>query len=82
MFLVVMLRGAPLIVQTALRDGPLLDLFSFCQYRLSTVKIDNCRGQVFQALMLSLVVVVIDERLDLLLKIAGQEVVLQQYPVL
>ena len=38
--------------------------------------------QIFQALMISLMIVVIDERLDLLFKVAKQEVILQLYPVL
>ena len=32
--------------------------------------------------MVSLMIVVIDERLDLCFKVAGQEVIFQQYPVL
>ena len=40
------------------------------------------RGQVFQAFMVSLMIVVIDERLDLLFKITRQKVILQQYAIL
>ena len=58
-------------VQPTLRDGPILDPFSFCQNRLPTSEVNIGRRQVFQALMVSLVIVVIDERLDLLFKIAG-----------
>ena len=57
-------------VQPTLRDGPFLDPFSFCQNRLPTSEVNIGRRQVFQALMVSLVIVVIDERLDLLFKVA------------
>ena len=69
MFLIVMLRGVPLVVQTTFRDCVLFDPFSFRQNRLTTPEANIRRGQVFQAFMVSLVVVVIDERLDLLFKI-------------
>ena len=38
--------------------------------------------QVLQALMVSLVIVVSDERFDLLLEIARQKIMLQQYAIL
>ena len=72
-----MLRGVPLVVQTTCRDGLSFDAFSLCQYRLSAAEINISWRQVFQALMVSLMVIVIDERLDLPFKIAGEEVVLQ-----
>ena len=70
MLLIVMLRGVPLLVQTTFRDGLSFDVFSLCQYRLSAAEVNISWRQVFQALMVSLVIIVIDERLDLLLKIA------------
>jgi hypothetical protein len=69
LFLIFSLRGVSLIVQPTLRDGPFLDPFSFCQNSLPTPEVDIGWRQVFQALMVPLVVVVIDERLDLLFKI-------------
>jgi hypothetical protein len=66
-----MLRGVSLIVQTTFRDGVSFDPFSFRQNRLPAPEVNISRGQVFQAFMVSLVVVVIDERLDLLFKITG-----------
>ena len=66
-----MLRGVSLIMQTPFRDGPFLDPFSFCQNRLSTSEVNIGRRQILQALVVSLVVVVIDERLDLFFKISG-----------
>ncbi len=42
-------------VQPTLRDGPILDPFSFCQNRLPTSEVNIGRRQVFQALMVSLV---------------------------
>jgi hypothetical protein len=58
-------------VQTTFRDGPFLDPCSFCQNRLSTPEVNIGRRQVFQAFMVSLVIVVIDEQLDLFFKITG-----------
>ena len=64
-----MLRGVPLVVQTTFRDGPFLDPFSFRQNRLPAPEVNIGRRQVVQAFVVSLVVVVIDEQLDLLFKI-------------
>ncbi len=35
-----MLRGVSLVVQTTFRDSPVLDAFSFCQYRLTAAEIN------------------------------------------
>ena len=63
-------------------DCFLFDAMSFLQNRLSPTEVDVRRGQVVQALMVALVVVVLDEAPDLRLEIARQVIVLQQYPVL
>ena len=60
-----MLGGVSLIVQTTFRDGLSFDPFSLGQYWLAASKVDVGRCQVFQAFMVSLMIVVIDERLDL-----------------
>ena len=49
---------------------------------MSASGVDVSRRKVFQALMIALMVVVADKRIDLRFKIAGQEVVLQQDAVL
>ena len=66
-----MLRGVSLIVQTTFRDGLSFDPFSFCEYGLPASEVNIGRRQVFQALMISPMIVVIDERLDLLFQIIG-----------
>ena len=65
-----MLRGVSLIVQTPFRDGSFLDPFSSCQYRLPTSEVDIGWREVFQAFVVSPMIVVVDERLDLYLEIA------------
>ena len=59
-----------LIVQTASRDSLSFDPFSFRQNRLPTPKVDIGRRKVFEAFMVSLMVVMINERLNLLFKVA------------
>jgi len=76
-----MLRGVSWIVRATSRDGPFLDPFSFRQNRLTASEVNIGWGQVFQALMVSLMIVVIDERLDRFFKITGEKVVLRRYPV-
>ena len=71
MRIIFILRGASLIVQTAFRDGLSFDPFSVGEYCLPVPKVDIGWGQVFQALMVALMVVVLDERLALLFKSAG-----------
>ena len=67
-----MLRGVSLIVQSTFRDGLSFDPVSLCQNRLPAPEVNVGWGQVFQALMVSLMIVVIDEGADLLFQIAGQ----------
>ena len=77
-----MLSGVPLMIQAAVLDGHLLDLFSHSDNCgvVSEVGIRGC--EVADTLVVAVVVVVIDEGADLVLKIAGQEVVFQQDAVL
>ena len=49
---------------------------------MTTAGIDVSGREVFQTLMIAPMVVVADERIDLCLKVAGQEVVFQQDAVL
>ena len=63
-------------------DGPSLDPFSLQQDGLAAPGVDICWGEVVQALVIALMVVVTDERIDLRFKVSGQEVVFQQDAVL
>ena len=58
-------------------DGLLFDPFSLSQDGLAAPEVDISRGEVLQALVVSSVVVVLDEGVDLLPEIAGQVVVFQ-----
>ena len=58
-------------MQTTLCDSAVLDPFSFCQYRLTTTEVHIGGREVVQAFMVSLVIVMFDERLDLLFEVAG-----------
>ena len=59
-------------------DGVSFDPFSLLQDGLTAPKVHVGWGEVLQALVVALMVVVIDEGVDLLPEIAGQVVVLQQ----
>ena len=63
-------------------DGLSFDPFSFQQDSLTPPKVDIGRDQILQALVITLVVVVGDEGLDLGLEVARQIVILQQDAVL
>ena len=66
------------MLQAALSDGLLFDLLPFSQNGSVAAEVDVGRCDVVQALVVSFVVVVFDEGLDLTFQIAGQVVVLQQ----
>ena len=63
-------------------DGLLFDPFSLSQNGLAAPEVDISRGEVLQALVVSMMIVMVDEPADLPLKITGQEVVFQQDAVL
>lgn len=63
-----------LVDQASLLDGLALDALAVEQDGVAAAEIDISRGQVAQALVAALVVVVLDESLDLRLKVAGQSV--------
>ncbi len=70
-----------------MKQAPFLDCLSFYPFSSlddggGSAEVGIGRCNVVYALMVTLVVVVFDERLDLRLQIAGQEVVLQQNTVL
>ena len=70
------------MLQAAILDCLFLDLFPFSENVFVTSEVDVCRSDVVQALVITVVVVVIDEGTDLLLQIAWQVVVFQENPVL
>ncbi len=70
------------MLQAALADCPFLDLLPFSQNGFVPAKVDIGGCDVVQALVVTLVVVVIDEGPDLAFKVAGQIVILQQNAVL
>lgn len=63
-------------------DGLLLDPFALFDDGCGPSGVGVGRRHVVQAFMVTLVVVVLDEGLDLSLEVAGQEAVLQQNTVL
>ena len=68
--------------QAAVLDGPALDAHALQQDGLPPAEIDICRGQVVQAFMVSAMVMVLDECLDMGLKRAWQIVIFQYDAVL
>jgi hypothetical protein len=70
------------VLQPAFSDCLFFDLFSHFQDLRAAAVIDICRGQVVQALVTAVVIVVIDEGADLPFQVAGQVVVFQDNPVL
>ena len=70
------------MLQAALLDRPFFDLFPFSENGFVAPEVDVCGCDVVQALVVTLIVVILDECADLTLKVAGQIVVFQQNPVL
>ena len=66
------------MLSAALRDGSLLDLLSSVQDALATTEVDVGGREVVEALVVSVVIVVLDEVGDGAFEIAGQIVVLEQ----
>ena len=73
-----MLSGELAVLQAPMLDGLSLDPFALFYDGGSPAEVGVGGRHVVQALMVTLVVVVLDEGLDLSFKVAGQEVVLQQ----
>ena len=63
-------------------DGLSFDLFSLLQDGLAAPEVDIGRGEVLQALVISLMIVVVDKGIGLFPEITGQIVVFQQDAVL
>ena len=77
-----MLSGDCTVVQASKLNGLSFDPFSFEEDGLAASEVDVGRCQIADGLVITLVVVVIDEGIDLSLKVAGQIVVLEQNAVL
>ena len=76
------LSGFSGVHQASGLDGLSFDPFSFEQDGVASSEVDVGRCEVADGLVVTLVVVVIDEGIDLSLEIAGQVVVLKQDAVL
>lgn len=70
------------MLQAPMFDGLSLDPFAQFDDCRSPAEVGVGRRHIGQALVVSLVIVVLDEGLDVGFEVAGQEVVFQQYPVL
>ncbi len=70
------------MAQAAVSDGQFLDLVPCLEDGCAPAEVDVGGGEVGQALVVAMVVVVVDEGGDGSLELAGEEVVLQQDPVL
>jgi hypothetical protein len=68
------------MLQAAVCDSGQLDAFAFCEDRLRSAKVDVGRCDVFDALMIAGVIVVLDEGVDLPFEISGQIVVVECLP--
>ena len=66
------------MLQAAIGNGLSFNPFSFCQDDGAASEVDVGGGEVADALVVAAVVVVVDERRDLGLEIARQEVIFQQ----
>ena len=76
------LCSLPLMLQASILDCLFLDLFPFSENGFVAPEVDVCRCDVVQALVVTLIVVILDERADLAFEITGEGLVLQQNPVL
>jgi hypothetical protein len=71
-----------LVLQAAALDVLSFDPFSLHQNALAASKVDVSRGEIVEALMVALVIVVRHEGFNLSLQITGKEVVLQKDAIL
>src|SRR5215470_16462861 len=70
--------GLQVVLQSTVGNGLLFDPLSFGQDSRAAPAIDVCGDEIVDALVVSAVVVVVDESRNLRFEIAGQEVILQQ----
>ena len=69
------------MLQASILDGVFFDPFAFFEDGGCSAEVSVGWGDVFEAFMEALVVIVLDEGLDLGLKVAGVEVIFEQDPV-
>jgi hypothetical protein len=74
--------GMQLVLQAAVGNGLSFDPFSFHQDGLAAPEIDVGGGEIVDALVVSAMIVIGDEALDLGLEVARQKVIFQQDAVL
>jgi len=77
-----MLSGERAVLQAPIFDSLSFDPFALLNDSLCPAEVGICRRDVVEALLIALMVVMLDERFDLALKIAVQELVFQQDAVL
>ncbi|CDO37960.1 hypothetical protein SPHV1_470051 [Novosphingobium sp. KN65.2] len=77
-----LLGGKLAVLQAAMFDGLFLDGGSLGEDLPVAAEVGISRRHITQALVVALVVIVLDERLDLCFEIAGQVVIFQQDAVL
>ena len=78
-----MLQGSPERSRRApMFEGLAFDPFALADDGLGPAEVGVCGRHVVQALVISLVIVVLDERFDLAFEVAGQEVLFQEDAVL
>src|SRR5215813_3134046 len=70
--------GLPVVLQSTAGNGLSFDPLSFGQDSRATPAVDVCGGEIVDALVVSAVIVVVDESRNLSFEIAGQEVIFQQ----
>ena len=78
----VILSGELAVLQAPMFDGLLFSPFALIEDCWAPAEVGICRRHVAETFVVSAMIIVVDEGLDLSLKIAGQEVVLQQDAVL
>ena len=69
------------MLQASILDGVFFDPFAFFEDGGCSAEVSVSWGDVFEAFMEALMVIVLDKGLDLGLKVAGVEVIFEQDPV-
>ena len=77
-----MLSGELAVLQAPMFDGLSLDPFALFDDGIGPAEVGVGRGDVVEALVVTPMIVVLDEGLDLAFEVAGQEVVFEQNAVL
>ena len=70
------------MLQAAMGDGHAFDPLTLGEDGLGPAEVDVCRGEIVEALVIALMIVVLDESRDGSLQIARQVIVVEQNAVL